>query len=59
MTVLPLFLPVDFNAMGFIATEYIVSYVHAWALFGGGRGGHVPPTFLPPGDILCFVPPTF
>ena len=29
------------------------------AQFGGGREGHVPPPLLPPGDKLCFVPPTF
>ena len=31
----------------------------AWAQLGGGQGGHVPPTFLGGGDIICFVPPTF
>ena len=26
---------------------------------GDGEGGTCPPTFLPPGDKLCSVPPTF
>ena len=31
----------------------------AWALFGWGTGGHVPPMFLGVGDIRHFVPPMF
>ena len=32
-------------------------YLCAWALFGWGTGGHVPPMFLGVGDKRHFVPP--
>ena len=36
-----------------------LTQVCAWAQFGGGRGGHVSPTFSDAGDIICHAPHFF
>jgi len=43
----------------FFSKPVIQLYLDLWASIGGGRGGHVPPTFYQGGDNISIPPPTF